>query len=281
VRRGDVYALVGGHGAGKTVVVRLLLGLVRPTGGDTELLGARVRPDAVRLFERVGYVDETPEFHPPLTVQENLDLQRRLLGLRDPGVVDSALGEAGAERVRDRKAGRLTAGERRRAGIARALLAQPELLVLDEPTRDLDAAGVRDVSRLVERLSSERGATVLMCTLADAAIASTATRLGILRAGRLAQEISRSEIAARSRAHVEVVVSDTARAAWLLEEELGITDFAVCEEGLIRVYGGLGRAAEVNSTLLDDGVEVSRLTRNEETLQEFLERLIADDGGDA
>ncbi len=273
MRRGDVYALVGGHGAGKTVVARLLLGLVRPTDGTAELFGIRVGPDGVRVFERVGYVDETPEFHPPLTVAEDLDLQRRLVGLPDPEAVDRALAAAGAERLRDRRAGGLTAAERRRAGIARALIHEPELLILDEPTGALDATGVRDVSRLVERLACDRGVTVFMCTHVRATIAATATRVGILREGRLTQEVSRGEIAARSRAHLEIVVSDAPRAAWLLEETLGITDFAVCEEGLVRVYGGLGRAAEVNSCLLDDGLAVSRLTRNEETLEEFLTRL--------
>ena len=135
------------------------------------------------------------------------------------------------------------------------------------------------MSQLVERLARDRGVTVFMCTHVRATIAAVATRVGILREGRLTQEVSRGEIAARSRAHLEVVVSDAARAAWLLEETLGITDFAVCEEDLIRVYGGLGRAAEVNSCLQDDGLAVSRLTRNEETLDEFLTRL-TDGGGE-
>ena len=137
VRRGEVYGFLGRNGAGKTTTIRMLLGLIRPSSGEVSVLGKRIAPGETGVFARVGYLVESASAYPNLTVRENLDIQRRLTG-----APRSAVGDA-IERLRlgayaDRRAGRLSLGNKQRLSLARALLHAPDVLVLDEPANALD-----------------------------------------------------------------------------------------------------------------------------------------------
>ena len=199
VRRGEIYGFLGRNGAGKTTTIRMLLGLIRPSSGDVTVLGRRIKPGATSVFSRIGFLVETATAYPNLTVRENLDLQRRLTGSPAASVATS-IELLRLDQYADRRAGQLSLGNKQRLALARALLHSPELLVLDEPANGLDPAGIVEVRGLLRSLADERGITVFMSSHILAEVAHLADRIGIVHEGRLIEESSRDELAAKARA---------------------------------------------------------------------------------
>ena len=147
VARGEIYAFLGLNGAGKSTTIRMLLGMIRPTAGHVELFGERVRAGATDLWRRVGHLVETATAYPELTVRENLEVARRLAGVAEGAAVGGMIDRLALEAYADRRAGTLSLGNLQRLALARALLHEPELLVLDEPANGLDPAGVQPYPR--------------------------------------------------------------------------------------------------------------------------------------
>lgn len=198
VRRGEIYGFLGRNGAGKTTTIRMLLGLIRPSGGEVTVLGRHIVPGETSVFARIGYLVETATAYPNLTVRENLDIHRRLTNSPPESVADS-IALLRLEPYAERRAGQLSLGNKQRLSLARALLHSPELLVLDEPANALDPAGIVEVRELLRSLADERGVTVFMSSHILAEVAHLADRIGIVHEGRLIEEASREELTAKAR----------------------------------------------------------------------------------
>ena len=204
VARGEIYALLGLNGAGKSTTIRMLLGMITPTTGHAELLGERVRAEAGGLWRRVGHLVETATAYPELTVRDNLEVARRLQGVTDRRAVGRALERLALGPYADRRAGTLSLGNLQRLALARALLHAPELLVLDEPANGLDPAGVVEIRELLGALARDRGVTVFLSSHALAEVDRLATRVGVLHRGRLLEELDRAALARHRDARLEV-----------------------------------------------------------------------------
>lgn len=279
VRRGEVYAFLGRNGAGKTTTIRMMLALAKPTEGWVEILGTRMAPNAVRAFERIGSMVENAGAYGNLTVRENLEMQRNLLGLRRTHWVDEVIEMCDLGEYLDRRAGTLSLGNKQRLGLGRALLHKPEVLILDEPTNGLDPVGIADIRDVLKRLSAERGITVFLSSHILSEVQQLATRIGIIHQGRLLEEIGYEELRRRNREYLEFAVSDVKRSAWVLEEQLGVTDFDVREDSAVRVYQGFERSGEFNRALVEAGVTVSSMRTSEESLEDHFVKLTG--GADA
>lgn len=197
IEQGEIYGFLGLNGAGKTTAIRLLLGMISPTAGYAELFGRRVHAEATELWHRVGNLVEGATAYPGLSVFENLDVARRLQGVRDPGSVDRAIEQLGLREYAGRSARTLSQGNLQRLALARAMLHEPELLILDEPANGLDPAGVIEIRELLRSLARERGVTVLMSSHILAEVDRLATRIGIVHRGRMIEEQSAEEIERR------------------------------------------------------------------------------------
>jgi ABC-2 type transport system ATP-binding protein len=219
VRRGEIYGFLGRNGAGKTTTIRMLLGLIRHSTGEVEVLGQRMVPGTTDVLARVGYLVETATAYPNLTVRENLDIQRRLTGSPRAAVAE-AIALLRLEPYADRRAGQLSLGNKQRLGLARALLHKPDLLVLDEPANALDPAGIVEIRELLQSLAAEQGVTVFMSSHILAEVAHLADRIGIVHDGRLLEECSRGELAAKARSFSAEAFSEQERADALLTMEL-------------------------------------------------------------
>ncbi len=266
VRRGEIYAFLGRNGAGKTTTIRMLLGLIRPTSGEVVVLGSRVRPGEQAVLGRVGSLVETATAYPNLTVRENLEIQRRMV--RAPrGAVAEAIELLRLDEYADRCAGQLSLGNKQRLVLARALLHRPELLVLDEPANALDPAGIVEVRGLLRRLADERKVTVFMSSHILAEVVQLADRIGIVHAGKLVEELSFDELRERARRYLEVVVSEPHRAMAILADRLGIVRVERTDDGRLRLFEGLDRAAEIARILVTEGLELTRLFAAEEDLE--------------
>jgi bacitracin transport system ATP-binding protein len=273
VGRGQIYGFLGRNGAGKTTTIRMMLALTRPTDGFVEILGHRMKPNAVRAFERIGSVLESAGSYGNLTVRENLEMQRDLLGLSRSRWVDDVIEMCDLSDYLDRAAGELSLGNRQRLALARALLHKPEVLILDEPTNGLDPVGIAAIRELLKSLSAERGITVFLSTHILSEVQQLADRIGIIHRGRLIEEIGYEEMRQRNREYLEFVVSDTKRAAWALEETCGLREFGVREENAIRIYSDFERANEYNRALVEAGVAITSMRMSEESLEDHFVRL--------
>ncbi|MGH2689131.1 MAG: ABC transporter ATP-binding protein [Actinomycetota bacterium] len=189
VEQGEIYALLGLNGAGKSTVIRMLLGMTRPSGGVARVLGADARRAGPRTWERVGYLIESATAYPELTVRENVEVAARLRNVGNGRAVDRVM-----ERVRlgpyaHRRAGTLSAGNAQRLGLAKAMVHDPDLLILDEPASYLDPAGVVEIRGLLRSLASERGVTALVSSHALPEVQRLGARVGIIHEGRLVEEL--------------------------------------------------------------------------------------------
>jgi ABC-type multidrug transport system ATPase subunit len=270
VRRGEIYGFLGRNGAGKTTTIRMLLGLIRPTGGDVEVLGRRVQPGTSDVFARVGYLVETAAAYPNLTVRENLDVQRRLTRAPRSAVAD-AIELMRLGKLAERRAGTLSLGNKQRLSVARALLHRPDVLVLDEPANALDPAGIVEVRGLLRQLVSEHGVTVFMSSHILAEVAHLADRIGIVHEGRLLEELDRDQLLAKERLYVEVGASEPERAAALLAD----AGFAHVErvDGRLRIFDAEGRVPDIARVLVGAGLDVTELAAVHEDLEAHFLRL--------
>ncbi len=210
---GEIYAFLGLNGAGKSTTIRMLLGMIRPTEGSATLFGRPVRADDPALWRRVGHLVESATAYPDLTVRENLEAARRLQGVAERGAVDREIRRLNLGEYAERRARALSLGNLQRLALARALLHEPELLVLDEPANGLDPAGLIEIRELLTALAHEQGVTIFLSSHLLSEVDRFATRIGIVHRGRLVEELDSEALQRHRDPRLEVGARDLGRAA--------------------------------------------------------------------
>jgi ABC-2 type transport system ATP-binding protein len=271
VRRGEVYGFLGPNGAGKTTTLRMLLGLVRPTSGEAAVLGAP--PGAPEGLARIGSMVEAPAFYPYLSGRDNLRVLARYAGIED-GRVEAVLDEVD---LRDRAADRsatYSLGMKQRLGVAAALLKDPELLILDEPTNGLDPAGMADMREFIRALG-KGGRTVVLSSHLMGEVEQVTDRVGVIRAGSLVAEGTVEEL--RGRAGLRVRAEPLGEAARLVGGLPGV-DGVTSADGLLDVTVDTARAPAINRLLVEAGIAVSELYAQKASLEDVFLELTATGG---
>jgi ABC-2 type transport system ATP-binding protein len=271
VPRGVAFGFLGPNGAGKTTIIRLLLGLAWPTSGSMSVLGSAVPDDHAAALARVGAIVEEPRFYPFLTGRENLEVNAAARGgvaaTRIPGVLERVGLSARAE---ERVSG-YSLGMRQRLGIARCLLADPELLFLDEPMNGLDPAGILELRGLLRELVGE-GRTVFLSSHLLDEVQRTCDFAAIVDRGRVVTQGSIDELTAGAR-KIAVGTDDPGRAAALLANLHGV-DRAAVEGGGVEVSlssNGLTDrelVTEIVRQMLEAGLAIDRVAPVEASLEE-------------
>jgi ABC-2 type transport system ATP-binding protein len=271
VSRGDVYGYLGPNGAGKTTSLRMLLGLIRPDEGTAELFGLDPLVEGVRALDGVAGFVESPRFYPYLTGRKNLELVAALDGDGAAGRIDEALDTVDlADRARD-KVGGYSHGMRQRLGIAGALLRDPRLLLLDEPTTGLDPAGMRDMRLLVHRLA-QQGLTVLLSSHVMAEVEELCNRVAIISHGRVRYEGSLQELIDTTAGRYELRTTDDDRAAKIASHAPGVGLVTATHDGL--AFMADARAVpELSLALAQAGVGITALVPRTATLEELFFRM--------
>lgn len=270
VGRGEVYGFLGRNGAGKTTTIRMLMGLVRPTRGRAEVFGRDVARERRRAAAMSGSLVETATAYPNLTVRENLEIERRLR--RAPHEeLGRVIEQLGLEEYAGRRAGRLSLGNLQRLALARAMLARPGLLVLDEPANGLDPAGIVEIRRLLRALADEDGVSVFVSSHILGEVAQLVDRIGIIHRGRLVDEVDMA--ASNASVRLQVRVSDAGKARRVLESRLKLRDVRASGGVQLDIDCGEVPAAAVARVLVEAGVEVEALCPVREDLEQRFLRL--------
>lgn len=277
VHRGDIYGFLGPNGAGKSTTIRMVLSLIQPTSGSVQLFGSNVNGDRSALA-RVGGLVERPDFYLYLSAMKNMEIVSALYGRVDRRRIMEVLEIVGlADRAGDRVKA-FSHGMKQRLGIAQALVAEPELLILDEPTNGLDPQGMKEVRELILRLNRERGMTIFLSSHLLNEIELVATRMCILHRGQLVVQGSVRELLSRERIAVRIQADPSDRAAVMLR---GMEWVADVEEKDEHVACTMAEAdlARTNAALIGGGVAVSSFAPRRSLEDYFLN--ITEQPGDA
>jgi ABC-2 type transport system ATP-binding protein len=265
VRRGEVFGFLGPNGAGKTTTLRMLLGLVAPTSGDIGVLGHR--PGTPESLARIGSLVEGPAFYPYLSGRHNLRVVARYGGIPGRRIderVDAVLRTVDLTGRADDKYTTYSLGMKQRLGVAAALLKDPELIVLDEPTNGLDPAGMRDMRRLIRELGTE-GRTVLLSSHLLGEVQQICDRVAVINDGRIVTTGTVEELRGDAELIVAAAPSDIARDRLAAMPQVrGVQ----VRDGLLRIQVDTQHTALVNQALVEAGVAVTELRRAERQLED-------------
>ena len=273
VPAGCSYGLLGMNGAGKTTLIRMLLGLTPASAGTMTVLGLPMPDRRREALARVGAIVEEPRFHPHLSGRENLAVAAAARGAAASGRIGQVLERVGlSDRARDR-VGRYSLGMRQRLGIARCLLSDPALLILDEPTNGLDPAGILQMRSMIRSLVDE-GRTVMISSHLLDEVEKTCDQVAILDAGRLVAAGPVRAVAADDQ-ELTIGCASPQTAARLLHESAAVRVATVTGDRTLRVTPALGYgAARINRILVGHGVEVMTVEPVHVSLEERFLRLI-------
>lgn len=279
VRKGEIYGFLGLNGAGKTTTIRMLLGLVNPTAGASYLDNIKVNPANHSMWTNVGYLVEVPYAYPDLTVRENLEIIRRLRLIKDAHAVDRIIENLKLGQYSDVVARNLSLGNAQRLGLAKALIHDPEILILDEPANGLDPEGIFEIREMLTDLAENKGVTVFISSHILGEISKFATRIGIIHEGKLLHESSVLEMEALRKKCLKVKTSDLNGTRTLLEKN-GHTS-VVSEAGLLELQGAeaISYPDKIAALLVNSGMPPTLLIVEEEDLETFFLRVIKMKGG--
>lgn len=278
VPKGKIYGLLGRNGAGKTTTMKMVMRLIHPTAGEAFLFGESVSPGAKKLFSRIGTIIETPGFYGHLTAYENLAISAKLRGIHKPDAIKSVLTLMGLESEVKKKVSAYSLGMNQRLGIAAAIMHEPELLILDEPTNGLDPIGIREMRGLFRRLCDERHITIVISSHILSEVEQIVDCVGILHQGVLLQEIGMDELQRLSRDYTEMQFSPVAAALPVLEREFGITDYKVLDDGTVHLFNLSYPLSEINRSLVAHDIAVSAIYPHKGNLEDYFTKLTGGNG---
>lgn len=278
VRSGRIYGLLGRNGAGKTTTMRMLLGLTAPTSGKVEIFGKPFVGNEKRILPRVGSLIESPGFYPNLTATENLKIFARLRGLEGLEPIRSAL-ELVNLPFRDKKLfSQYSLGMKQRLAIALAVMHNPALLILDEPTNGLDPIGIAEVRTFIRELCYDRGKTILISSHILSEIALLADDIGIIDQGELLEEESLKELEQKNGKYFHFTVSDAQAAARILCTQPGVQKPEILTDYELTVPGNELDAGKAVRELVQGGLTVSDAHLCEDTLEDYFKRITGGEG---
>jgi ABC-2 type transport system ATP-binding protein len=271
VPRGCAFGFLGHNGAGKTTLIRMLLGLTRASGGTMRIAGRPVPQDRAEVLQRVGAIVEEPHFHAHLTGRDNLRVIAAARGPQAAARIDGALARVGlTDRAEDRVR-TYSQGMRQRLGVARCLLADPELLILDEPMNGLDPGGILEFRTMVSELVTE-GRTVFLSSHLLDEIEKTCHAAAVIDRGRLIAQGPIGELLQAGSSELDIGCEDPIGALALLDGHPAVRAGRKTGDGIRLTLAGTDGAALINARLVQAGLAVFRLEPVRESLeQRFLE----------
>nr|WP_294944918.1 ABC transporter ATP-binding protein [uncultured Mucilaginibacter sp.] len=265
VPEGSIYGFLGPNGAGKTTTIKMLLNLLKTDEGSIFVFEKELQTNRIAILSEIGSLIEQPAIYAHMSGRENLLNRAMLLGVNDARV-DEMLGLVKLTNAAHKKAGQYSLGMKQRLGIALALLSDPKLLVLDEPTNGLDPNGIIEIRELLVRLTRDHNKTVFISSHLLAEIEKMATHVGIINNGELLFQGSVKDLEAISQPQVYVETDNTVDAANLLKRNnYTVTD--INHENLTVPFISKKQMGEINALLNQNGITVFAINKQHKDLE--------------
>lgn len=278
IEKGSIYGLLGRNGAGKTTIMKMILGLTDITNGEVSVFNQNIKGNEKKIYPRIGAIIETPGFYPNLTGTENLEIFALLRGTAFPDAVKNALEVVGLPHKDKKLFGNYSLGMKQRLGIANAILHDPEVLILDEPTNGLDPIGIAEVRNFIKDLSIKKGKTILISSHILSEITLLADTVGIIDKGALLEESSMEELNKKNRKYIMLEVSDVSKTTIVLEKEFGITNYSVEDNNHVKIYSHGLDMAKINKSLVMNGISVASSQTCNDSLEDYFKKITGGEG---
>ena len=259
-------------GAGKSTVMKMILSLIQPDAGEVQLLGEKVTSHSYEIFKKVGSIIENPYFYDKMTARQNLELHCEYMGFPNKERIDEVLHLVDLQNVEKKQVCHYSLGMKQRLAIARAILAKPEFLILDEPINALDPEGIREMRTLFQRLNQEDGTTIFISSHILSEVDLLADTIGIIQHGKLLTELPIEEIHKHQTDYISLQVDDVTRVAALLEN-MRITNFSVLDKEFIHIYDSDISGKALSKAIIENGIGLESMGRKQDTLEDFFFQL--------
>ena len=278
VRKGEIYGFIGLNGAGKTTTIRMLLGMNKASSGQAYINGKKLDGDNLNLWKEIGYLVEIPYSYPKLTVRENLEISRRYRFINDKSAIDVVMDKLRISKYANRKANNLSLGNAQRLGLAKALIHNPSILILDEPSNGLDPAGIYEIRELLKELTENQGVTVFVSSHILGEVSKFSSRIGIIDEGYLIQELNASELESRCEKKFLVSTRNNDLAKLVLNQN-GYNIYNN-KDNIMEITDGsaIANADKIASLLSSKGCPPQLLYPEEENLESYFLRIIKKKG---
>lgn len=267
VNKGDVYGFLGPNGSGKTTTIRTMLGLITPRQGEIKICGYNTRTDLKAALAQVGVVVENPTLYQYFSGRKNMHMFADLKGA-ERREADELLEQVGLSARAEQKVAKYSLGMKQRLGLAQALLGNPQLVVLDEPTNGLDPRGTMEIRELIKTLSQQRQVTFFISSHLLHEVEQICNRVGILRRGKMVSEGYVAELLSSDEMTYRLDVSDLARSRELLQGEDFIRTLEE-KEGKLLVTVDKGKSGDITKQLVNKGITVNSIAEVPRTLESF------------
>lgn len=274
VKQGEIYGLVGKNGAGKTTLLRMVTGLTMPTNGEIELFQETSEGGLNKARRRTGCIIEVPSFFPYLSARKNLEYYRIQRGIPEKDIVDETLKIVGLDNTGRKKFKNFSLGMKQRLGLALAIMASPDLLILDEPINGLDPMGIVEFRDILLKLNREKNVTIIISSHILSELAQLATTYGFIHNGELVEQISSKALEEKLKSCLSVKVDSPEKASAVIESQLGCSKYEVLNGNEIRLYEDIDKPEVVAKALIENGVALYALNQIGLTLENYFVNLI-------
>lgn len=269
IQEGMICGLIGPNGAGKTTIMKALGGLVIPTKGSIFMYGSDAEDDLAKARSRMSFMIETPYAKENMSARENLEKQRIQKGIPDKNRVNEVLDIVGLSDTGKKCVKNFSLGMRQRLGIANALLAKPEIMILDEPINGLDPEGIVEIRELLLKLNRDEHITIVISSHILSELSLLCTDYIFINHGELVQAVSAAELKNVCKEYYHIHTDNDTLAIAVLQDQLKITQYDIEEDGSIRLYERLEDIRLVSKTMSDHGVIPLELSMNEANLEQY------------
>lgn len=274
IKQGDIYGLVGKNGAGKTTLLRMISGLTMPSSGEIDLFNETSYQGLNKSRMRTGAIIETPSFFPYLSAKKNLEYYRIQRGIAEKDSIDYALKIVGLNDTGNKKFKNFSLGMKQRLGLALTIMSSPDILILDEPINGLDPTGIVEFREILLKLNRERNTTILISSHILSELSQLATTYGFIHNGVFLEQLSSEELSNKCRKSLAIKVSDTAKAAAIIERELGSTEYEILNDNEIKLYDLMNVPEKVSKVLINNNIMLYSMSSEGVNLENYFINLI-------
>lgn len=274
VKQGDIYGLIGKNGAGKTTLLRMICGLTIPSKGEINLFNETSQNGLNKSRRRTGCIIETPSFFPYLSAKKNLEYYRIQKGISEKKCIDEILKAVNLDEAGTKKFKNFSLGMKQRLGLALALIANPDLIILDEPINGLDPTGIVEFRELLLKLNRERNITIIISSHILGELSQMATMYGFINKGELVEQISSKQLQEKCKRCLSIKVKNVEKATVIIEKELNCKNYTVLNDNEIRLYKYIDTPEIVAQALVCNGVMLCSMNQIGANLENYFINLV-------